>query len=133
MKREEVAVGDHVSIDGKLRHFYDVLFVLIVPAESVLIVAGKTQDRSTCRNFHHARSDWTFRQFRRMRLGDFILVRQLVQHVGQGFRVHQPVFDRHIQQHVRGNFIVRVRRQVGQAFVDGLPDLPNVVPYLRAE
>ena len=124
---EIFAVGDFVLIDGEGGHFDGVCFVLVVPAEHVRLTARQTERRVARRNLDHARCNRRTTNSGATRLpSTFWSKRQLVQHVRQRFRMHQAVFDGHIQQLARGMPGLVMQRRRSQTLIERLPDLLHV-------
>jgi hypothetical protein len=114
---------------SRTRDLHGVGFELVVPAEP-FSAARKTQSYFSRRNL-----DATVRYGRaygssRFGLPDFLIQRQLMEHVGQGFGVHEPVLDGHVEQSIKSEAIGQRSVKVGHGVefvVEGRSDCCYVV------
>jgi hypothetical protein len=81
------------------RHFHLVPLELVIPSETVAVCAAERGRAGG--DFHHAGFRHGTGRGHGKRGRYFPIERQMVQHVGEGFGVHQAMFDGHVQQFLR--------------------------------
>ena len=126
-KSQKIVVGYVVAVDGELRNGYFVGGEFVVPAKFqniflcrlflchlifVFIRMLNSERGASCGNFHEA--GLHARRFPRhfFRATNLFFRRQPVQHVSQRFRMHQAMFDGHVEhlQRVRMAFLGPLQR-----------------------
>ena len=114
MNVQILPVRHFVPIDGKLRDVNGVGLILVVPPKR-LAAAFETERDDASRDLDAAvvpkRSDDAERFFFPNVGPNFAVERQLVQHVGERFRVHQAVLNGHVEQSGERKSVAR--REVG--------------------
>src|SRR5271169_6073948 len=122
-----------VLIDLKRRNVDRVSFVLIVPAK-ILSAPSETERRDTGGDRHHSLDDWgTWQVCVRLtrHLPYFHVERQLMEHVGQGFSMHQPMLNRDGKQSAQRKCVARLRVRVEKCFfkirVESSADAAHVI------
>src|SRR5438105_6704696 len=127
---EILPVGDRVPLLRKNRNVYDVGFGFVVPAESIDVGAGEPKSRTAGGNFNHPwRERWS-RTIRFTRLPNLLIERQLMQHVGEGFRMHQPMFNGHVEQLAEAESVVRLRQgRYVESGVERFANAANVIAH----
>src|SRR5690349_11789256 len=106
---EVLAIGYFVPVDDEPRNAHFVSLVFVIPAE-LWILARKSESDASVRDFYHFRLWLATLENPRLRLPDLLIGRHLVQHVRQRLSMHEPVFDRRIQQCFAGPFQCAVKR-----------------------
>src|SRR5205807_2152984 len=99
-RQEEVqilAIGHFVAVDFKSWDIYSRGFVFVVPAE-ISITALLSESGCTGGDLDHAGLERWNRQGGWLFLHDLSVERQLMQHVSQGFGMHQAMLDGDIQE-----------------------------------
>ena len=119
-----------IPIDGKRRDVNSVSFVLVVPAKQIA-VAREAKCNGTGGNFDapviHRRSN----AGEGFVLPYFAIQRQLMQHVGQRFRMHEAVLNGYVEQSAQGKSVaggmVRIAKRIRELVVQNCSDFPDVV------
>ncbi len=127
-----LAIRHFVAVDGEGRKRHETFFILVVPAKGP-VTAGAAQCRHPFGNLDHLGLDGRSCEFRRRCLGNLLLVRQLVEHVGQRFCMHEAVLDGHMEQQM--GRAVLVGAVLCQSFcrqpgIDRVPHPRHVVLHL---
>src|SRR5579884_1691680 len=97
-KLQELSIRDGINIDAKCGNLYAMRLELIVPAKMLRAFRAKSQCRFTGWDFDHPRHDRFRGCSRRRGLRYLSAYGQAVEHIGKRFGVHEPMFDRHVQE-----------------------------------
>src|SRR5580704_1785051 len=109
----EILLVRHLElIDGKRRDIDAVSFVLVVPAEEAA-TTRESQCNRTGGNLDTAVSYGPSNNVEGFRFPDLLIQRQLMQHVGQCFRVHEAVLNGHVEQCAERKPVTRGKAGIG--------------------
>src|ERR1700674_71578 len=99
---EVLAVSHFIFVDCECRDVDGLCFVLVVPTENASVTARESKRCPPGGNLDHSwRHCWN-NQFRLALHSKLPFKRQLVEHVRQGFPVHEPMLDGDIEQCLGG-------------------------------
>src|SRR5579871_115584 len=88
---EKVGIPYVVAFNGERRHVDYVFAAFIVPAEKFAATIIHAEGRLAFRNFNEVRFYGFAARMRMLRVAKFTIVRNPMEQVREGFRVHKPV------------------------------------------